>query len=210
MEKFLKNILVVICGPTAVGKTRTAIQVAKKLSSEIISADSRQFYKELKIGVAAPSPDELRSVTHHFVGHLSVQDYYNISTFEQDVIRWLEEWFKKNRYAVMVGGSGLYIDAVCRGIDDLPDPDVNLRQKLKEELKHEGIESLKLKLKLLDPEYFSSVDLNNPNRILRALEVCIITGKPYSAFRKNKAKARNFDIMKIGLNLPRVELIRRI
>jgi tRNA dimethylallyltransferase len=210
LENTKNNILVVICGPTAVGKTKVAIRIAKALNSEIVSADSRQIFKELKIGAASPTSDDLIEVKHHFVGCLSVTDYYNISKFEQEVIQWLEEWFRHHRYAVMTGGSGLYIDAVCKGIDDLPDPDNFLRKELKEKLKKDGIESLKLQLKLLDPGYYSTVDLNNPNRILRALEVCIVKGKPYSSFRTSKSKSRSFQIIKIGLNLPKQELINRI
>lgn len=202
--------MVVICGPTAVGKTKVSIQIAKALQSEIISADSRQIYKELKIGVASPSAEELMVVHHHFAGHLSVHEYYNISRFEQEVILWLDSWFREHPIAVMTGGSGLYIDAVCKGIDDLPDADPELRNELKNNFKKDGIEPLKLKLKTLDPDYYGKVDLNNPNRILRALEVCIITGKSYSALRKNQAKTRSFRTIKIGLNLPREELYKRI
>ncbi len=180
------------------------------MKSEIISADSRQIFKELKIGVASPSAEELLAVQHHFAGHLSVCEYYNISRFEHEVIQWLNSWFRKHPIAVMTGGSGMYIDAVCKGIDDLPDADPELRAKLKDNFKKNGIEPLKLRLKSLDPDYYQKVDLNNPNRILRALEVCILTGKPYSALRKNQAKSRDFRTIKIGLNLPREELYKRI
>jgi tRNA dimethylallyltransferase len=210
LEKIKNKFLIVICGPTAVGKTKVAIRIAKTFNSEIISADSRQIYRELKIGVASPTPDELKAVRHHFVGCISVGDYYNISKFEEEVIQWLENWFKSHQYAVMTGGSGLYIDSVCKGIDELPDPDNFLRKELTEKLKKEGIDSLKMQLKQLDPGYYATVDLNNPSRILRALEVCIITGKPYSSFRTEKSKPRKFKIVKIGLNLPRHELINQI
>ncbi|MCB0804236.1 MAG: tRNA (adenosine(37)-N6)-dimethylallyltransferase MiaA, partial [Bacteroidales bacterium] len=188
----MKNTLVVICGPTAVGKTSLAIDLAKHLTTEIISADSRQFYKELKIGVAAPTAEERQAVPHHFVGHLSVKDYYNVSRFEQDVLAFLEKWFQKNPVALMVGGSGLYIDAVCKGIDDFPDPPEELRSSLQTKRQKEGISALRQELKVVDPEYYKLVDLDNPNRILRALEVFHTTGIPFSELRKNTKKERPF------------------
>jgi len=206
----LKPTLVVIAGPTAIGKTALAIQVAQNLNAEIISSDSRQFYKELKIGVAAPGDEELKAVKHHFVGHLSIFDSYNVSAYEQDVLKFLNFYFKEHRYAVMVGGSGLYIDAVCNGIDAFPDIDETLRKGLKERFQSNGIESIRDQLKELDPAYYEVVDLNNPNRIIRALEVCLMTGKLYSEQRRNKAVERDFDIIKIGLNRPREELVEII
>ncbi len=206
----MKNVLIVIAGPTAIGKTSAAISIAQQLNAEIISADSRQFYKELKIGTAAPTPEELAKVKHHFVGHLSVADYYNVSRFENDVLQFLKGYFENNRCAVMVGGSGLYIDAVCKGIDELPDPDEDLRNNLKKQINDGNLSSLIEQLKELDPEYYKKVDLKNPNRILRALEVCIMTGKPYSSLRNSKPKTRDFDIIKIGLNRPRAELVEII
>lgn len=206
----MKNKLIVIVGPTAIGKTSRAIQLAQSLNAEIFSADSRQFYKELKIGVAAPSANELNTIRHHFVGHLSIVDYYNVSKYEQDVLQFLEGYFKTHQYAVLVGGSGLYIDAVCRGIDDLPDPDEELRKKLKDTYLIKGLEPLKKQLEEIDPEYYQVVDLNNPNRILRALEVCLTTGKTYTSLRQNESKKRNFDIIRIGLYRPREELFKII
>ncbi len=206
----MKNKLIVIAGPTAIGKTAKAIQLAQSLDSEIISADSRQFYKELKIGVAAPSIDELEAVKHHFVGHLSITDYYNVSRYEHDVLRLLETYFKEHQYAILVGGSGLYIDAVCKGIDDLPDPDKDIRQRLKNTYAKNGLEPLKEQLQELDPLYYQIVDLNNPNRILRALEVCLATGRTYTSLRNNETKAREFEIIKIGLDRPREELFDNI
>lgn len=206
----LKPTLIVIAGPTAVGKTSTGIEIAKSLGTEIISVDSRQFYKELQIGVAAPTIEELRDVRHHFVGHLSITDYYNVSMFEKDVLNFLEKWFQKNPVALMVGGSGLYIDAVCKGIDDFPDPPDELRNVLKSRLKTEGIKSLRDELKQVDPDYYDVVDLDNPNRIQRALEVYHTTGIPFSELRKNTVKKRPFDIVKIALNRPRAELFERI
>lgn len=202
----MKNKLIVFAGPTAIGKTAKAIQLAQSLDSEIISADSRQFYKELKIGVAAPSTDELKAVKHHFVGHLSITDYYNVSIYEHDVLRLLKTYFKEHQYAILVGGSGLYINAVCKGIDDLPDPDKNIRKRLKGIYAKNGLESLRKKLQELDPSYYQIVDLHNPNRILRALEVCLATGRTYTALRNNETKTREFEIVKIGLDRPREEL----
>ena len=203
----LNKNLFVISGPTAIGKTALAIDVAQKLKTEIISADSRQFYKELKIGVATPSKEELSSVKHHFIGHISITDYYNVSRYEQDVLTFLDKFFKTNDNAVLVGGSGLYIDAVCKGIDNLPDPDNNLRQKLHEKFESEGIKYLQNLLEDLDPDYYDIVDLNNPNRLLRALEVIIQTGETFTSLRNNKPAQRNFKIIKIGLNRPREELV---
>ncbi|MCD4695107.1 MAG: tRNA (adenosine(37)-N6)-dimethylallyltransferase MiaA, partial [Bacteroidales bacterium] len=202
--------MIIISGPTAIGKTSVAIHIAKDFGAEIISADSRQFYKEMKIGTAAPSDKELEAVKHHFTGHLSVTGYYNVSRFENDVLEFLELYFKTNNHGVVVGGSGLYIDAVCKGIDELPDPDETLRNKLKESLKKDGINVLKNQLKKLDPDYYKVVDLNNPNRILRALEVCLMTGKTYTSLRNNNPKPRDFEIIKIGLNRPRQELVEII
>lgn len=206
----MKNKLIVIAGPTAIGKTSKAIQLAHFLNAEIISADSRQFYRELKIGVAAPSLDELNAAKHHFIGHLSINDYYNVSRYELDVLQFLNVYFKQHQYAILVGGSGLYIDAVCKGIDELPDPDEDLRKQLKNTFLKEGLEPLKGQLKELDPDYFQMVDLNNPNRILRALEVCLSTGKTYTSLRQNSAKSRSFEIIKIGLDRPRQELFEII
>ena len=199
-----------ILGPTAIGKTAFAIQIAQHFQTEIISCDSRQFYKELKIGVAAPTTEELNVVKHHFVGQLSILDYYNVSKFENEVIAFLGDYFKIQGNAVMTGGSGLYIDAVCKGIDELPDANESLRKELKDRLEEEGLPSLIAQLKELDPEYYKIVDLNNPNRLTRALEVCITTGEPYSQLRNNKPIERDFEIIKIGLNRPREELFENI
>lgn len=205
MTSNTKHLLVVV-GPTAVGKTAKAIEWAKLLNTEIISCDSRQFYKELKIGTAAPSDEELNAVKHHLIGHLSITDYYNVSRFEADALQCLDKLFLTKDVVVMVGGSGLYIDALCNGIDDLPDPDETIRNKVNEDFINNGIEYLQEQIKLLDPEYYTQVDLQNPNRLKRALEVCLTTGKPYSSLRNNTAKARNFQIHKIGLQKDRQEL----
>ncbi len=202
--------LVVIAGPTAVGKTDVAIQLAKTFSSEILSADSRQFYHEMYIGTAKPDQQQLDEVKHHFIGHLSIHDYYNVSNFENETLLLLKNLFQQNNIVFMVGGSGLYIDAVCRGIDDFPDPKPELRSYLKGVYKDEGIVKLQEMLLQLDPEYLATVDVNNPNRLLRALEVCHTTGKKFSEQRLNNSKTRDFEIIKIGLNLPRPELFSRI
>lgn len=204
------STLLLISGPTAIGKTSVAIDVASFFGCEIISADSRQFYQELKIGTAAPTLHQMNAVKHHFVGNLSLTDNYNVSLFENEVLSLLPELFAKSNFVVMVGGSGLYIKAVCDGIDELPDVDDELRNSLHQQLKNEGIASLRTQLQKLDPEYYNKVDLANPNRIMRALEVCLITGKPYSALRKQSKAHRDFRIIKIGLNLPREELHERI
>lgn len=205
-----ENTLIIIEGPTAVGKTVVGILLAQKLGCSILSADSRQFYREMKIGTAAPTPDELALVTHYFVGHKSVTDEYNISGFENDVISLLPELFKENSFALMVGGSGLYIDTICNGIDDMPNTDPAIRQYLNDLYNNEGIEILQSKLHELDPAYYEIVDLKNPVRIKRALEVSLLTGKPYSQSRLNSRKERSFNIVKIGITRDRQELINRI
>jgi len=202
--------LIVILGPTAIGKTALSIKLARHFNTEIISSDSRQLFKEMKIGTAVPSIEELNSVKHHFIGNLSISDYYNVSKFEKEALHKLDDIFLKNNLAIMVGGSGLYIDAVCKGIDDLPDPDRKLRHEINEIFKSSGIETLQKKLKELDPEYYLIVDLKNPKRLMRAIEVCLQTGKTYTSLRKNKTGKRDFNIIKIGLNCEREKLFDRI
>lgn len=206
MDKYL----IIICGPTGVGKTGVGIELAKRLKTEIISADSRQIYKELSIGTAVPSKEELDQVKHHFIQSRSIYDYYNASMFENDVVTLVDSLFKKNKTVLMVGGSGLYIDAVCRGIDDLPTVDPEIREQLSEKLKTEGIESLRIWLKKVDPEYYSRIDLKNTKRILKALEIYLMTNRPYSSFLTNSVKERNFKCIMIGLDLDRNELYDRI
>jgi len=203
-------LLIVIAGPTAVGKTSVAIDVALHLGCDIISADSRQFYNDLKIGTAAPSAEQLGLVKHHLVGQLSLNERYDVSKYETEVLDLLPSLFSQKPYAVLTGGSGLYIQSICEGLDDLPDSDPQIRKDLRETYELEGIASLRAMLKKLDPEYFATVDPANPNRLLRALEVCLTTGKPFSSFRKKEAAARDFKILKIGLDLPRAELHHRI
>lgn len=202
--------LIIVTGPTAVGKTSLTIELAKIFSTEIISADSRQFYREMKIGTAPPSPQELNEVKHHFIGHLSIHDSYNVSKFETDAISLLNNLFCNHDKVLMTGGSGLYINAVINGIDDLPDPDESTRAFLKSLYTEDGISSLRKLLKELDPEYYEQVDLKNHSRLLRALEVCMTTGEKFSALRKNSKKERNFNCILVGLDRKRDELFERI
>ncbi len=202
--------LLVLTGPTASGKTALAIRWAERLRTEILSADSRQFYREMRIGTAAPTPDELRRVPHHFVQHLSIQDSYNVYRYEQDALALLEKLFQTHENVILCGGSGLYIDAVCNGIDLLPDPDPELRENLQRMLRENRVEEFHQMLKEKDPEYYEVVDRNNPVRMVRALEVCIQTGQPYSTLRKQQAKERPFQIIKYAIALPREVLNERI
>lgn len=209
MTKDLKYLIVVV-GPTAIGKTAFAIKLAQHFKTEIISADSRQFYHEMRIGTAYPEPEELAAVRHHFIGNLSIGDAYNVARYEEEALSLLDQLFRKHDEVILTGGSGLYIDAVCKGIDDLPNHDPDLRKELKEEIERIGIRAFGEKLKKLDPEYYEVVDLNNPNRLLRAVEVCIQTGKTYSSMRKNSNKERPFAIIMIGLNTDREVLFENI
>ena len=204
------RILFVIVGPTAIGKTDLAIQIAKKLNTEIISCDSRQIYKEMKIGTARPSEAQLKEIKHHFIGTISVVDYYNASMFEFAVLDLLNEMFREKRIVIMAGGSGLYADAVCKGIDDLPTIDPEVRENLLKRLSIEGIMSLRQELLKMDPYYCQTADIRNPKRILKALEVYYMTGQPYSRFLTKKDKTRDFKIVKIGLNRERKELYKII
>ncbi len=202
--------LVVVLGPTASGKTGVAVRLAQHLYTEIISADSRQFYREIPIGTAAPDAGQLSAATHHFVGNLSLVEDYNVSQYENEVLDLLERKFREYDVMILSGGSGLYIDAVCRGIDTLPDADPILRKKLQDKWQKLGIKSLQEQLKSLDPEYYAVVDRQNHKRLLRAIEVCLQTGVKYSELRLNKPQKRNFRVLKIGLNLPREQLFTRI
>ncbi len=202
--------LVVVTGPTAVGKTSTAIQLAQHYNTEIISADSRQIFIEPKIGTAIPSEEELATVTHHFIGTKHVTDYYNAWQFEQDALQKVEELFQTHDIVILTGGSGLYVDAVCNGIDEIPDIDPDLRERINSQFEQEGIESLRQTLKFLDPDYYKIVDLSNPARLKRAIEICVQTGKTYTELRKENKKERPFKIIKIALNREREELYNRI
>ena len=202
--------LVVIAGPTASGKTATAIKVAKALGTEIISADSRQFYKELPIGTAAPTPEEQTEVQHHMIHNLNVEDKYDVADYEQDVLNLLNQLFVNHDAVVLTGGSGLFIDAVCKGLDSIPDISEEVRNKVDELYKKGGLIALQNEVKRLDPEYYSIVDKYNPRRLQRAVEVCYQTGLTYSSFRKNTVKQRDFKIIKVALLWERSELITRI
>jgi tRNA dimethylallyltransferase len=205
-----KDTLFVLIGPTGVGKTAISIRLAEHLGCPVISCDSRQFYKELVIGTAAPSAAQLLRVHHYFVGTHSIHDNYNAGKFELDVLALLPTLFATNPNALMVGGSMLYVDAVCNGIDDLPTIAPETRADLRNLYEKEGIDGIRMQLKLLDPDYYRQVDVMNAQRILHALEVCITCNKPYSSLRTNTVKDRSFRIVKIGLNRPREELYARI
>lgn len=202
----MDRILLVIVGPTAIGKTNLAIDVAKQFDTEIISSDSRQIYREMEIGTARPSEIQLMEVKHHFIASISILDYYNASMFEFAVIDLLSELFREKKIVVMTGGSGLYVDAVCKGIDDLPTIEPEIRANLLKRLSFEGIMSLRQELLKIDPEYCRTADIQNPKRILKALEVYYMTNQPYSRFLTKGKKTRDFKIVKIGLNRDRKEL----
>ena len=202
--------LIVITGPTAVGKTQLCLDIAKHFDIPIINADSRQIYKELSIGTAKPSAEDQLAVKHYFVSTLSLQDYYSASLFESQVTDLLNTLFKTSDYALMAGGSMMYIDAVCDGIDDIPTIDDETRATMKQRLKDEGLQKLCEELQRLDPEYYEIVDRQNPKRVVHALEICTMTGQTYTSFRKREKKDRPFRIVKIGLNRDREELYNRI
>ena len=202
--------LIVILGPTGVGKTSLCLHIAKEYNVPVINADSRQMFKELPIGTAAPTIKEQEQAKHYFVGNLTVDKYYNASMFENDVLSLLDIVFKQQDMALMSGGSRMYIDAVCNGIDDIPTVDTQIRQRLKERYEQEGLESIIQELRQLDPEYYNIVDKKNHKRVIHALEICLSTGKAYSSFRHNVRKTRPFQIIKIGLTRNREELYSRI
>ena len=206
----MKKTLIVITGPTAVGKTACCLDIAKHYGLPIINADSRQIFQELRIGTARPTEEQMQKVKHFFVGTLRLNDYYSASLFEQQVLALLEQLFQTHGYALMAGGSMMYIDAVCDGIDDIPTIDDVTRETMKRRLKEEGLEALCEALKRLDPDYYEIVDRQNPRRVIHALEICTMTGKTYTSFRKREKRERPFEIIKIGLNRPREELYTRI
>lgn len=206
----MTKTLVVILGPTGVGKTDTCIRVAKHFNVPIINADSRQIFQEIPIGTAAPTQVQQQEIKHYFVGNHQLDDYYSASMYEQDVLSLLEKLFTSQDIALMSGGSMMYIDAVCNGIDDIPTIDEQTRQWMKQRLHDEGLPALVEELRQLDPIHYEYVDKNNPRRVVHALEICHMTGKTYTSFRTNKIKERPFQILKIGLNLPREELYQRI
>ncbi|WP_200976169.1 tRNA (adenosine(37)-N6)-dimethylallyltransferase MiaA [Echinicola sp. 20G] len=202
--------LVVVAGPTAVGKTELCINLAKKFNTVIISSDSRQFYKETELGTAKPSMSERQEVQHFFVDSLSIHDDYDVRKFEKDALILLEDVFQKSNVVIMTGGSGMYIDAVCNGFDDIPDIDPEIRTYLNELYKSDGIEAIRNKLKEVDPVYYEQVDIHNPQRLIRGCEVSIGTGRPFSSYRNKKKTERPFQIIKIGLERDREELYDRI
>ena len=206
----MKKTLIVITGPTAVGKTALCLEIAKHFDIPIINADSRQIYRELRIGTAQPTKEQMQEVKHYFVGTLGLDDYYSASLFEQQVLECLEQQFLTSDYALLSGGSMMYIDAVCDGIDDIPTIDDETRTLMKQRLADEGLEALVEELRRLDPEYYEIVDRQNPRRVVHALEICTMTGKTYTSFRKREKRQRPFQIIKIGLNRPREELYDRI
>jgi len=209
-EGALEKTLCVIAGPTASGKTATAIEVAKALNTVIINADSRQFYKEMSIGTAAPTPKELLEVKHYFVQHISILDEYDVAKYESDVLRLLKKLFMEHDQVVLTGGSGLFIDAVCKGIDTMPNIDASIRQRVEALYKEGGLEALQLEVQRLDPEYWAFVDQKNPRRLQRALEVCYQTGMTFTSFRTSIKVKRDFEIVKYALLWDRTELNNRI
>ncbi|MHB1177895.1 MAG: tRNA (adenosine(37)-N6)-dimethylallyltransferase MiaA [Daejeonella sp.] len=206
----MAKTLIVIAGPTAIGKTNLAIRLADYYKTEIISADSRQFYREMSIGTAKPSEEELHSVKHHFINSHSIHDSFNAGDYEREVIKLLKKLFKDHDKVILVGGSGLFINAVINGFDDLPAASNETRKTLNGLLKEQGLLHLQEMLKVADPVYYNEVDLSNPQRIIRALEVCETTGKPFSVFRNKDIKTRPFRIIKIGLNTVRSKLYENI
>ena len=207
---FMPHTLIVLIGPTGVGKTELSLSIAEHFQTCILSADSRQLYQELKIGTAAPTPSQLVRVPHHFVGTLGLTDYYSAAQYEADVLEKLEELFQHNDTVVLTGGSMMYVDAVCKGIDDIPTVDKETRELMLQRYEEEGLETLCAELKILDPEYYQIVDLKNPKRVIHALEICYMTGKTYTSFRTQKHKERPFRIIQIGLTREREELYDRI
>ncbi|MFZ3563990.1 tRNA (adenosine(37)-N6)-dimethylallyltransferase MiaA [Tenacibaculum finnmarkense] len=206
----MKNTLITIVGATAIGKTALSIKLAQHFNCSIISCDSRQFFKEMSIGTAVPSSEELEAAPHHFIQNRSVFEEYSVGQFEKDALAKLDELFTENPVQIMVGGSGLYIDAVLKGLDYFPEVDASIREKLTKELEENGIEKLQEQLKELDIETYNTITIDNPHRVMRALEVCIGSGKTYSSF-KNKPKApRNFEVIKIGLTADRQIMYDRI
>ena len=204
-----KSLLITLAGPTAVGKTRLSIQLAKELNTSIFSSDSRQFYREISIGTAKPNIEELTAVKHFFINNKSIHDIYSAGDYENEIIFELEMFFKQKEIAFLVGGSGMYIDAVVKGLDNLP-KDLNIREELNNRLKKDGIVVLQNELKKLDPVHYKNIDTLNPQRIIRSLEVCIITGKPYSSFLSNSTKKRSFSNLKFLLFLDKEILYNNI
>lgn len=205
-----KKYLIVVVGPTAIGKTSLSIALAREFNTEIISADSRQFFREMSIGTAAPTPAELAQAPHHFIHHLSIDEDYSVGDFEKNALEKLEGLFQEHREVIMVGGSGLYVDAVIKGLDDFPKVDPKIREDLNRKLKKEGLLALQAELQHLDPEYYAEADIQNPHRLIRALEISRGTGEPFSSFRKKGKVHRPFETIYIGLTAERQEIYNRI
>jgi tRNA dimethylallyltransferase len=210
MQMENKKYLIVVAGPTAVGKTACAIKLARHYQTEIVSADSRQFYREMTIGTAKPSTEELQAAPHHFINNLSIQQTYTAGQYEQEALQCLAQLFETHNVVILVGGSGLFIKALCEGIDEMPDINPEIREALNRQFAEEGIGPLQAELQEKDPAYYNEVDRANPVRLIRALEVIRSAGKPYSSFRTGIPKKRSFETIKIGLNLERVFLYQRI
>jgi len=206
----MTKILISIVGPTAIGKTALSIKLANHFKTEIISADSRQFFKEMHIGTAAPTPLELNQATHHFIHHKSIEDEYNVGAFEKEALQKLEQLYTNHDVVIMVGGSGLYVDAVTKGLDHFPDIDKNIREKLNTQLDNEGLEPLQKELKKLDEITYNAIALDNPQRVIRALEICIGTGKPYASFLNKEKNNRGFKTITIGMTAERPIIYSRI
>ncbi|WP_158960534.1 tRNA (adenosine(37)-N6)-dimethylallyltransferase MiaA [Myroides fluvii] len=204
------HYLLVVIGPTAIGKTALAIQLAQHFQCEILSCDSRQFFKEMTLGTAVPSKEELAAVPHHFIQHISIEDSYSVGDFERDAMAHLDRLFQQNKVQVMVGGSGLYVNAILEGLDEFPDIDPRIREELNQALEEKGLPYLQEKLRELDPVHYKKVALDNPQRVTRALEVSIGTGQPYSSFLAKKKVKRNFVPIVIGLEAPREIMYERI
>lgn len=202
--------LIVLIGPTGVGKTELSLQIAEFFKTDIVSADSRQLYSDLKIGTAAPTIEQLSRVNHHLVGTLKLTDYYSAAMYEEEVLGILQQLFSSKDTVILTGGSMMYVDAICKGIDDIPTVDRETREMMMQKYQTEGLEQLCAELKLLDPEYYNIVDLKNPKRVIHALEICYMTGKTYTSYRKQEKKERPFNIIKIGLIRDRKELYQRI
>lgn len=204
------NTLIVLLGPTGVGKTELSLEIAERYACPILNCDSRQLFRGLSIGTAAPTPEQLERVRHYFVGTLDVHDYYSAARYEEECIRLLSTLFQSHSALVLSGGAMLYIDAVCQGIDDIPTIDPATREQVKKDLAEHGLETLFRELQHRDPQYAETVDRNNTRRVVHAVELCRMTGQTYTSFRTNEKKKRPFNILKIGLNRPREELFRRI
>jgi tRNA dimethylallyltransferase len=206
----MPKILISIVGPTAIGKTALSLKLAKHFNTEILSADSRQFFKEMQIGTAAPTPDELSAAKHHFIHHISIHNHYSVGTFEKDALQKLERLFKSKDIVIMVGGSGLYVDAVTKGLDDFPDINKNIRESLNMQLETKGLSHLQEQLKTLDIQAYNTIARENPHRVIRALEICIGSGEPYSSFLNKGKVKRDFKTISIGLTADRELIYQRI